>query len=184
MKRWKIITPLVLASVVSIAFFSAGPRVAMDDDRTSALALKEQAAENTLEKKEGGFDSDIDLGDGIILKVSDPAVFNSKDPEALGVEGRPLILDITITNNGSKTLDISTFTIIQSAFDSDDSLSCFDVFEEASGVKGVPEDPLIPVGKSVSFKWAIVCPTSSGDKLHLTFSVTGGEEVTLDSTVK
>jgi hypothetical protein len=58
------------------------------------------------------------------------------------------------------------------------------VFEEASAVNGVPADPLIPAGKSVSFKWAIVCPTSAGDKLHLTFTVTGSEEVTLDSTVK
>jgi hypothetical protein len=174
MQRWKIITPLALATVISIAYFSGGPRVPMDDDNTSALALSENASENALEQKEGGFGADIDLGNGVILK----------DPEALGVEGRPLIMDVTITNNSSKTLDISSFTIIQSAFDSDDSLSCFDVFEEASAVNGVPADPLIPAGKSVSFKWAIVCPTSAGDKLHLTFTVTGSEEVTLDSTVK
>jgi hypothetical protein len=184
MQRWKIITPLALATVISIAYFSGGPRVPMDDDNTSALALSENASENALEQKEGGFGADIDLGNGVILKVSDPAAFASKDPEALGVEGRPLIMDVTITNNSSKTLDISSFTIIQSAFDSDDSLSCFDVFEEASAVNGVPADPLIPAGKSVSFKWAIVCPTSAGDKLHLTFTVTGSEEVTLDSTVK
>ena len=184
MKRWKIIAPLVVASVVAVAYFSAGPRVPMDNDNTSALAISEKAAENSLEKKEGGFGADIDLGDGIILNVTDPAAFKPKDAEALGVEGRPLIMDITITNKSSKTLDLSSFAIIQSAFDSDESQSCFDVFEAASGVQGVPEDPMLPVGKSVTFKWAIVCPTSAGDKLHLTFSVTGNEEVTLDSTVK
>lgn len=184
MKRWQIITPSALATVVAIAFFSAGPRVPMDNDNTSALAISEKASENSLEKKEGGFGADVDLGGGIILNVSDPEVFKAQDPEALGVEGRPLIMDVTITNKGSKTLDLSSFAIIQSAFDSDESQSCFDVFENASGVVGVPADPMLGTGKSVSFKWAIVCPTKVGDKLHLTFSVTGNEEVTLDSTVK
>lgn len=184
MNRWKIITPLTLASVVAIAFFSGGPRVPMDNDNTSALAISEKAAESALDKKEGGFGADIDLGDGIVLNVSDPSAFKAKDPAALGVEGRPLIMDITITNKGSKELDLSSFSIIQSSFDSDEAQSCFDVFENASEVNGVPADPMLAVGKSVSFKWAIVCPTTPGDKLHLTFSVTGNEEVTLDSTVK
>ena len=184
MKRWKVITPVVLASVVSVAYFTSGPRVPMDNDNTSALAISEKATENTLAKKEGGFGSEVDLGDGIILNVSDPAVFKPKDAAALGVEGRPLIMDISITNKSAKTLDLSSFAIIQSAFDSDAAQSCFDVFEEASGVVGVPADPMLAVGKNVSFKWAIVCPTKAGDKLHLTFSVTGNEEVTLDSTVK
>jgi hypothetical protein len=184
MKNWKIITPLVLASVVSIAYFSGGPRVPMDNDTTSDLALSEKASENALDQKQGGFGADIDLGNGVILKVSDPAIFKSKDPEALGVEGRPMIMDITITNNGAKTLDLASFTIIQSAFDSDDAQSCSDVFESASEVNGVPADPMLAAGKSINFKWAIVCPTTAGDKLHLTFSVTGNEEVTLDSTVK
>jgi len=39
MSRWKIITPAVIASIVAIAFFSAGPRVPIDGDNTSALAL-------------------------------------------------------------------------------------------------------------------------------------------------
>ena len=184
MQRWKIITPLALASVVAVAYFSGGAKVPMDNDNTSALAISEKASENALSKKEGGFGADIDLGDGIVLNVSDPAAFKAKDPAALGVEGRPLIMDITITNKGAKDIDLSSFSIIQSAFDSDEAQSCFDVFESASGVNGVPADPMLAVGANVSFKWAIVCPTAAGDKLHLTFSVTGNEEVTLDSTVK
>ena len=176
MKRWMIITPLVLASVIAIAFFSGGPRVPMDNDNTSALAVNEKASENTLAKKVGGFGSDVDLGDGIILNVSDPA--------ALGVDGRPLIMSIKITNKGAKALDLASFAIIQSAFDSDKTQSCSDVFEQASGVSGLPEITLLASGKTSEFKWAIVCPTTAGDKLHLTFSVTGKEEITLDSTVK
>jgi hypothetical protein len=78
---------------------------------------------------------------------------------------------------------MASFTILQSAFDSDATLSCFDVFEEASGIVGLPLETIIAPGKSLSFPWAIVCPTSKGDGLHLTFSVTGEEQVTLDSLV-
>ena len=184
MNKWKFIVPLALASVVSIAYFTAGPRVPMDGDTTSELALEEKANQETPDEVEGGFGADIDLGNGLILNVTDPATFNSKDFESLGVEGLPMIMDITVTNKGAKAADIASFSIIQSAFDSDASLACFDVFEEASGVVGVPMDTVIPPSKSVTFKWAIVCPTTKGDGLHLTFSVTGEEQITLDSTVK
>lgn len=184
MQRWKIITPFALASVVAIAFFSAGPRVPMDDDNTSALALSEQAAENSLEEVAGGFGSNIELGGGLTLNVTDPEVFKAKDFSALGVEGRPLLMNITLTNNGSKEADLASFAIIQSAFDSDESLSCSDVFEEGSGVVGMPADTVVKPGGSLAFKWAIVCPAPAGDKLRLTFSATGNEQVTLSTTVK
>ena len=184
MKRWQIVTPLALASVVSIAYFTAGPRVPMDGDTTSEIALTEKANQETLNEVVGGFGSDVALGDGLTLNVSDPAAFAAKDPAALGVEGRPLIVDITVSNKGSKDADIASFAIIQSAFDGDATQSCSDVFEEASGVVGLPMDTIIKPGKSVSFKWAIVCPTKAGDGLHLTFSATGNEQITLDSIVK
>jgi hypothetical protein len=184
MKRWQIITPLVLATVVAIAFFTAGPRVPMDGDNTSALAISEQESEEKLEEVQGGFGSDVDLGNGLILNVSDPEVFKAKDFDALGVEGRPLLMNIKLTNAGSKEVDLASFSIIQSAFDSDASLSCFDVFEEASGIAGLPLETIVAPGKSLEFKWAIVCPTVAGDKLYLTFSATGEEQITLESTVK
>ena len=184
MKRWQIITPLALASVVAIAFFSAGPRVPMDGDKTSALAISERESQEKLDEVEGGFGSDVDLGNGLILNVSDPEVFKAKDFDALGAEGRPLLMNIKLSNTGSKELDLASFSIIQSAFDSDYSLSCFDVFEEASGVAGLPLETIVAPGKSLEFKWAIVCPTVAGDKLYLTFSATGEEQITLESTVK
>jgi hypothetical protein len=184
MKRWQIIAPLAIASVVSIAYFTAGPRVPMDGDNTSALAISEQESEDKLEEVKGGFGADIDLGNGLLLNVTDPEVFKAKDFDALGVDGRPLIMTIKVSNTGSKEVDLASFSIIQSAFDSDSTLSCFDVFEEASGVAGLPMETIVAPGKSLEFKWAIVCPTVAGDKLHLTFSATGEEQVTLESTVK
>jgi len=184
MSRWKIAVPAALATIFAIAFFSGGPRVPMDDDNTSQLALEEIANQDTPDEVQGSFGSEIDLGNGLFLNVTEPEMFNSKDPEALGVEGRPLIMTITVSNKGSKVVDMASFAILQSAFDSDASLSCFDVFEEASGLIGLPMDTLINPGSSVTFPWAIVCPTQQGDGLHLTFSVTGEEQVTLDATVK
>jgi hypothetical protein len=184
MNKWKFIVPLALASVVSIAYFTAGPRVPMDGDNTSELALEERTNQETPDEVKGGFGADIDLGNGLILNVTDPATFNAKDFESLGVEGLPMIMDITVTNKGSKEADIASFSIIQSAFDSDAALSCSDVFEEASGVVGLPMETILAPTKSLTFKWAIVCPTTKGDGLHLTFSVTGEEQITLDSTVK
>lgn len=186
MQRWKIVTPLVLASVVSIAYFSAGPRVPMDGDKTSDIALAEKAKEDKPAEVKGtnSFGANVELGGGLTLNVSDPVTFKPKDPAALGVPGRPLLMNITVANKGSKAADIASFTIIQSEFDADASQSCSDVFEEASGVVGLPADTLIQPNKSISFKWAIVCPTKAGDGLHLTFTATGNEQVKLDSTVK
>lgn len=184
MQRWKIILPSALATVVAIAFFTGGPRVPMDGDTTSQLALDEKASQESLELKQGGFGADIDLGSGLLLNVTDPAAFAAKDFDALGVDGRPMIMTIKVINTGSKEVDLASFSIIQSAFDSDESLSCSDVFEESSGVVGLPMDTLLAPGKTLEFKWAIVCPTTAGDKLRLTFSATGNEEVTLATEVK
>ena len=70
--------------------------------------------EDKLEEVKGGFGSDIDLGNGLILNVTDPEVFKAKDFAALGVDGRPLIINIKISNTGSKDVDLASFSIIQS----------------------------------------------------------------------
>ena len=183
MSRWKIVLPVALISIVAIAYFSGGPRVPMDGDRTSDLALAEIANQETPDEVKGGYGADIDLGNELTLNVSEPTAFEAKDFASLGVEGRPISMLIKVANNGKKPVDMASFTILQSAFDSDASLSCFDVFEEASGIVGLPLETIIAPGKNVSFPWAIVCPTNKGDGLRLTFSVTGEEQVTLNSLV-
>ena len=183
MSRWKIFVPAALISIVAIAYFSGGPRVPMDGDRTSDLAVAEIANQDTPAEVQGGYGADIELGNGLTLNVSEPVTFEAKDFASLGVDGRPISMIITVANSGKKRIDMASFTILQSAFDSDASLSCSDVFEEASGIIGLPPETIIPPGKSVSFPWAIVCPTNKGDGMQLTFSVTGEEQVTLESLV-
>ena len=184
MNRKRIIVPFVIASIVAIAYYSGGPRVPMDNDGNSSLAQAEKAKENQVTKLDGSFGSDITLADGNTIKISDPAEWKPKDFAALGVEGRPLIMDVTFTNKGSKDFDLSYFSIIESTLASDASLACSDVFEVDSGVKGLPEDPIIKGGASVTFKWAIVCHAPKGGGLSLTFSLNESDVVTLKSTVK
>lgn len=184
MNRKKVIVPLVLATIVSIAYFSGGPRVPMDNDSTSDLALAEKAKEEEVNEVEGGFGSDIELADGIIINISEPAKWVPKDTSALGAEGRPQILTVKFTNNSSSDFDLSYFAIIESTFASDESSSCIDVFELDSNVKGLPEDPVIKPGMSAEILWAIVCPAPKGDPLTLTFSLNESDVVTLKSVVK
>jgi hypothetical protein len=184
MERRKIIIPLVLASIVSIAYFTAGPRVPMDNDSTSDLAVAEKAKEEEVNEVEGGFGADITLADGNVISISEPAEWKPLDAAMLGVEGRPQIMTIKFTNNSAKDFDLSYFAIIESTFKSDLSSACTDVFELDSGVKGLPEDPIIKPGQSTEFLWAIVCPAPKGDELSLTFSLNESDVVTLTSTVK
>ncbi|MEY3345255.1 MAG: hypothetical protein RLZZ581_49 [Actinomycetota bacterium] len=184
MNRKRVIVPLVLATIVSIAYFSAGPRVPMDNDSTSDLALAEKAKEEEVNEVEGGFGSDITLANGAVVNISDPTEWKPKDAAALGFEGRPQILTVKFTNNGSADFDISYFAIIESTFASDLSSACVDVFELDSGVKGLPDDPVVKAGQSVEFQWAIVCPAPKDDELTLTFSLSESDVVTLKSTVK
>lgn len=184
LKRWHFVIPSVLASVVAIAFFSGGPTVPMDNDTTSAAAISEKEAQPLAEDKEATLGKPIDLAGSVSLTVSELAEFKPKDPEALGVEGRPQIMDITVENKGSQSFDLSSFIILETSLASDSSISCFDVFEADSGVSGVPADPIVAAGKSVTFKWAMVCPAPKGDDLTMTISLSDTDQATFKTKIK
>ena len=184
LKRWHFVAPSVLATIFAIAFFSAGPTVPMDNDTTSAAALAEKAAQPVAEEKAATLGTPVDLAGSISLTVSELSVFKAKDPDALGVEGRPQLMDITIENKGSADFDISSFIILETSLASDSSVSCFEVFESDSGVNGVPQDPLVKPGSSVTFKWAMVCPAPEGDDLTMTISLSDTDQATFTTKLK
>ena len=184
LKRWHFVAPSVLASIVAIAFFTGGPSVQMDNDSTSAAAIAEKEAQPVAEEKEASLGSPIALAGSITLTISELSEFKAKDPEALGVEGRPQIMDITIENTGSADFDLSSFIILETTLASDNSTSCFDVFESYSDVSGVPLDPIVQPGKSVTFKWAMVCPAPKGDDLAITISLSDTDQATFKTKIK
>jgi len=184
LKRWHFVAPSVLASIVAIAFFTGGPSVPMDNDTTSVAALAEKDAQPVAEEKEASLGTPIKLAGSITLTVSELTEFKAKDPEALGVEGRPQIMDVTVENTGSAGFDLSSFIILETTLASDNSVSCFDVFEAASGVAGVPVDPIVPPGKTVTFKWAMVCPAPQGDDLTMTISLSDTDQATFKTKIK
>jgi len=184
LKRWHFVAPSVLASIVAVAFFSGGHTVPMDNDTTSASAIAEKAAQPVAEEKKATLGTPIDLAGSISLTVSELAEFKAKDPAALGVEGRPQIMDITVENKGSSDFDLSSFIILETSLASDPSISCFDVFEADSGVSGVPLDPIVKPGSSAKFKWAIVCPAPKDDELTMTISLSEADQATFNTQIK
>lgn len=184
LKRWHFVAPSVLASIVAIAFFTGGPSVPMDNDTTSVAARAEKDAQPVAEEKAATLGSPIALAGNISLTVSELREFKPIDPAALGVEGRPQIMDITIENSGSTGFDLSSFIILETALASDSSISCFDVFEADSGVSGVPLDPIVDPGKSISFKWAMVCPAPKDDGLSMTISLSDTDQATFKTKIK
>jgi hypothetical protein len=150
----------------------------------SVAALAEKEAQPVAEEKDATLGAPINLAGGVALTVSELAEFKAKDPAALGVEGRPQIMDITIENTGSASFDLSSFIILETTLASDASTSCFDVFEADSGVSGVPLDPIVQPGKSVTFKWAMVCPAPKGDDLTITISLSDTDQATFKTKIK
>ena len=183
-ERWKVISGALFVAVVAGAYFSAGPRVPMENDGAPTKTVASASTTPSASVVEGKWGVDNQLNDGIFLNLTEPTAFKAKDPSSLGVEGLPEIFTVTVSNKGSKPLDLSTFTILDSSLASNNSLSCSDVFESASDVKGIPADPIVKVGQSVSFKWAIVCPGPKGDGLTLTVGLDDQHHLTLKTTLK
>lgn len=184
MQRWKIITFFLIVAVVLGAYFTAGPRVPMDNDTTSKIAKENAKKSPAPEQLTGKWNEANELTGGIFLTVSEPIEFKAKDPASLGVEGRPQLFNITVENKGQKELDLSAFLVLETTLKSDPAVSCSDVFESASGVSGIPLDPLVAPNKSVSFKWAISCPGPKGDDLSITFGLSDTQHLKFESKLK
>ena len=184
MQRWKLITFFLIVAVVLGAYFTAGPRVPMDNDTTSTLAKANASKSPKPEELGGKWDAANELADGIFLTVTSPIEFKAKDPASLGVEGRPQLFNVTVENKGQKDFDLSAFLILETTLKSDPAVSCSDVFESASGVSGIPLDPVIKPNASTSFKWAISCPGPKGDDLAITFGLSDTQHLKFETTLK
>lgn len=184
MQRWKVFSIVLAVAIVLGAYFSGGPRVPMDNDNTSRLAKANAQKSKAPEQLDGKWGQANQLADGLLLTVTEPIEFKAKDPEALGVEGRPQIFNITVENKGSKAFDLSTFVILETTLKSDATSSCSDVFESASGVNGIPIDPVVKSNASTTFKWAISCPGSKGESLDITFGLSDTQHLKFHTNLK
>lgn len=184
MQRWKILTAILVVTVVLGAYFSGGPRVPMDNDTTSDLAKATAEKSPAPEELLGVWGKANQLTDGISLTVSEPVEFKAQDPESLGVEGRPQLFNITVENKGQKPFDLSSFVVLETTLKSDPTISCSDVFELSSGVSGIPLDPIVKVNSKATFKWAISCPGPKGDNLDITFGLSDTQHLKFQTTLK
>lgn len=184
MQRWKIFAALILVAVVSGAYLTSGPRVPMDNDITGGGTTSKPSPTPSANVLEGKWGFDNQLTNGILLNLTEPVAFVPKDAASLGVEGRPQSFIVKVTNKGEKPLDLSTFTILDTALKSDPSIACSDVFESASGISGLPSDPIVKVNSSATFKWAIVCPGPKDDGLTMTVGLNDQQHLTFKTTLK
>ena len=184
MQRWKILAALLFVAVVTGAYLTSGPRVPMDNDITGSGSNTKASPAPSANVLEGKWGVDNQLTNGILLNLSEPVAFVPKDAASLGVEGRPQTFNVKVTNKGEKPLDLSTFTILDTALKSDPTIACSDVFESASGISGLPSDPVVKVNSSATFKWAIVCPGPKGDGLTMTVGLNDQQHLTFKTTLK
>lgn len=175
-----IAIPASILGVVAVALLTGGPRVPMDLADPGAMLASQPQEE--IEVMEGSFGVAQEMGAGISMTISAPELFTPSDPTLLSAEGRPQLVTVTVANGGTEPLDLSLFTVVESLMGSQPDQICLDSFDEAAGVVGVPWEP-VPPGEEVTFPWVIVCPTTEGDSLTLTVSLSEELQVTFTGSV-
>lgn len=182
LKNWYFIAPSVLLTIISIAYLSGGPRVPMDNDQTSSLALAEKEAERVGEES-AKFDVDIPI-DNLVVKFSEPIAFTIKDEFVEVGENSPNLVIATITNNGSSIFEAYSFSLGTPIIENNLDAFCEQVFPMQSDLPAQPENLDIEPGGSRTFHWVYICQANRGDPVSLNVTVTEKNLLTLASTIK
>lgn len=118
----------------------------------------------------GAVGSDIDLGNGVVIKLSDPQHFAPTQFASNYVKGQTAnLFEATVTNNGSKAVDWATVSFVSTTTNAG---ACPEVLDGDSGVTGQPQGSLA-AGTSATFKFGVACDTKSGAELNVLISVEG-----------
>ncbi len=116
----------------------------------------------------GAVGGDIDLGNGVKVKLSSPTSFAPGAFASNYVKGQTAnLFEATVTNGGSKTLDWATVSFITT---STGSSACNDVLDGDNGVNGQPQGTLA-AGASETFKFGVACDTKPGAELNVAITV-------------
>ena len=181
-KKWHFIAPSVLLSVVAVAYFSAGPRVPMDNDQTSELALAEKKAEQVGETS-AEFGTEIKVGD-LSVTLSEPTSVKITD-EFVDVGDRsPNLVIATIKNLGSKIFEAYSFSLGTPIIENNPEAYCEQIFPMQDDIPPLPDDLEIEPDGERTFYWAYMCDAQKGDPVSLIVTVTDEELLTFSSTIK
>ena len=183
MKRKTLIPIGVAALFVATAYFTAGPAVPMDTDRTSALAQQEQAKQSTKEVK-AAYGVDIPFKGGIALNISEPTSFKVTDTN-IDTTGKIVqFLTVNLKNSGKADFDASSLSMGTPVVEQDTNASCEQIFPMQKNVLPSPEDLVVKPSASLILNWVFTCETKPGNTVTITYNVTDKDQATLSYTTK
>ena len=151
----------ISAAAVVVASLSL---TACGDKAPKALPASEQpAAAEAKVTATIGFDTPLDLGDGVSLTVATPTAFTPTVFASNFTKGQTAnVFSMNVTNGSKAALDLSTLSLVVES----GTAFCAEVLDGDSGINGAPLDP-IAAGASVSFKYGVGCAAKKGAPLNL-----------------
>ena len=158
-KQWIIVAVVVLiGGAILRSATNSGPELPAD---TSTL-VQEEAPTATI-----GFDSPLDLGNGVFVTVSAPTRFTPTQ-FMTNIDQKPKTsnsFDVIIKNGGSAPLDFTTVSL--------EAVSganvCFDVLGDLD-INGAPTEALA-AGATATYAYGVGCQAAAGDPLSLTVQI-------------
>jgi hypothetical protein len=116
----------------------------------------------------GAVGGDIDLGNGVTIKLSQPSNFTPGAFASNYAKGQTAnLFEATVTNGSKSAIDWATISFI--ATTTGDS-ACNDVLDGDNAVNGQPQGTLA-AGASETFKFGVACETKPGADLNIAITV-------------
>lgn len=116
----------------------------------------------------GAVGGDIDLGNGVKVKLSAPSNFTPGIFASNYVKGQTAnLFEATVTNGGSKAIDWATVSFVATTTGTN---GCNDVLDGDNAVNGQPQGKLA-AGASETFKFGVACDTKPGAELNIAITV-------------
>lgn len=116
----------------------------------------------------GAVGGDIDLGNGVKVKLSEPQRFTPGAFASNYVKGQSAnLFEATVTNGGSKAIDWATVSFITTTTGGE---ACNDILDGDNNVNGQPTGSLA-AGASETFKFGVACDTKAGAELNVAITV-------------
>ena len=159
--------------VASLSLTACGNKAPKERPASEVATVEEAAPTATI-----GFDSPLDLGDGVSLTVSTPAAFTPTIFASNFVKGQVAnVFSMNVTNGSAADLDLSTLSLVVES----GSAFCSEVLDGDSGINGAPLEALA-AGASTSFKYGVACDAKKAVPLYLKITY-GANVIAVEGTL-
>ena len=118
----------------------------------------------------GSVGGDIDLGNGVTIKLSQPQSFTPGAFASNYAKGQTAnLFEATVTNTGSKAVDWASVSFVSTTANAG---ACPEVLDGDNGVNGQPQGTLA-AGATETFKFGVACDTKPGAELNVLITDAG-----------